>query len=216
MGLEAAEVSVDGDGDFSSYMVARWPGLIRSLVLLGCRRTPRRSASPVTDSLAAATVGAGPRDRRHRRARLPHRAGAAGAAAQARAPPDQHAGPTPSRRCSLDPTQADPAQRLALRRALEDALAQMPVEERTVLVLRFVAELTQVQVADVLDDRSRRGAADGRPTGWRGWTWRRCGRSGERAPRGRGLPRGRGGGPGRSAAGRRRSLALAATVGAGG
>jgi DNA-directed RNA polymerase specialized sigma24 family protein len=33
---------------------------------------------------------------------------------------------------------------------MADALARLPVEERTVLVLRFVAELSEGQVADVL------------------------------------------------------------------
>ena len=69
-----------------------------------------------------------------------------------------------SRRCIVDPTTADPERRLAMRHALADALARLPVEERTVLVLRFVAELSEDQVADVLDigpDDVRLRVADG-------------------------------------------------------
>ena len=141
---------MDGDGDFSSYMVARWPGLIRTLVLLGCRyaeaeRVARDGLARCHDSWA--------KDResddidvhvyrvvlerlaqlRKRERQRPQR-------------PDEAEPPL-----LLDPTQADPAQRLALRRALEVGLARCLPEERTVLVLRFVAELIQVQVADVLD-----------------------------------------------------------------
>jgi RNA polymerase sigma factor (sigma-70 family) len=140
---------VDGDRDFSSYMVARWPGLVRTLVLLGCRyadadRVARETFVRCHDSWA--------KDRdsddidvhvyrvvMERLERL-----------RKRARPDQTADEQEPP-LLLDPNQSDPAQRLALRRALEQSLDQVSPEERTVLVLRFVAELTEVQVADVLD-----------------------------------------------------------------
>jgi hypothetical protein len=140
---------VDGDRDFSSYLVARWPGLIRSLVLLGCRydeadRVAREGLAHCHDSWAkdresddidvhVYRVVLDRLERLRKRDRRDQRPGDV-------EPP-----------LLLDPTQCDPAQRLALRRALEQDLSQMAPEERTVLVLRFVAELAEVQVADVLD-----------------------------------------------------------------
>ena len=147
---------MDDDGDFSSYVVARWPELVRSLVLLGCTYADAQQVA--RDSLARCH-SSWERDRytddidvhvhrvllerleklRKRRAADSDPEGdVAGGAPEAEPP------------LLLDPTTADPAQRLALRRALEEALTEVPLEERTVLVLRFVAELTEVQVADVL------------------------------------------------------------------
>ena len=141
---------MDGDRDFSSYLVARWPGLIRSLVLLGCRyadaeQVAREGLAHCHDSWA--------KDREsddidvhvyrvvlERLERLRKRERRHGQRPDLAEPP-----------LLIDPTQADPAQRLALRHALEEGLGQLLPEERTVLVLRFVAELSQVQVADVLE-----------------------------------------------------------------
>ena len=135
------------DGDFSAYLVARWPGLVRSLVLMGC--TYGEAELVARDALARCH-STWARDSEtddidvhvysivlERLERLRKR----------RRPEDLDDTEPP---LLLDPTIADPAQRLALRRALEDALDGVPDDERTVLVLRFVAELSQVQVADVL------------------------------------------------------------------
>ena len=140
---------MDGDGDFSSYMVARWPGLIRTLVLLDCRyadaeRVARDGLSRCHDSWAK------DRDSDDIDVHVYRVVLERLAQLRKRERHDRPAGDTEPP-LLLDPTQADPAQRLALRRALEDGLSQMPPEERTVLVLRFVAELSPVQVADVLD-----------------------------------------------------------------
>ena len=139
------------DGDFSSYVVARWPGLIRSLVLLGssyadaeevardalarCQTTWKHDReTDDVDALVYRTVldRLGWLERQRRRGRR-------SADAEAAEPP-----------LISDPTATDPERRLALRHALADALGRLPVEERTALVLRFVAELTEDQVADVL------------------------------------------------------------------
>jgi hypothetical protein len=146
----AAEVSgVVDDGDFSAYVVARWPGLIRTLVLLGC--TFAQAERVATDALASCQ-GSWAADRdaddidvhvhrvvMERLAKLRRRGRLA----------DVPEVPEPP--LLLDPTAADPDQRAAMRRALEHQLADVPDEERSVLVLRFVAELSEVQVAEVLD-----------------------------------------------------------------
>jgi len=156
---------VGDDGDFSSYVVARWPCLIRSLVLLGstyaeadavardslarCRATWEHDRD--TDDVDAQVfrILLEQRGRLERRRRKGRPTGV----------PD-----LPEPPLLVDPTYADPERRLAQRRALADALARLPVEERTVLVLRFVAELSEDQVADVLDtgpDEVRGRQADG-------------------------------------------------------
>ena len=190
------------DGDFSSYVVARWPCLIRSLVLLGstyaeadavardalarCRATWEHDRD--TDDMDAQVF----RILLEQRERLER---------QRRKGPPDGVPDLPEPPLLVDPTYADPERRLAQRRALADALARLPVEERTVLVLRFVAELARTRSPTSSTPVPTRCAA-ARPTGWRVWTWRRCGGSGERAGRCPGVPRGRGGGPRRSAAGR--------------
>jgi DNA-directed RNA polymerase specialized sigma24 family protein len=152
---------VHDGADFSAYLVARWPTLVRTLVLLG---SPYAEAEEVArDGLARCQpswerernaddidvhVYRTVLERRHRRRRHPV----------------SGAGPTPEPPLLLDPTLGDPAQRVALRHALEEALDGLPDEERSVLVLRFVAELSEAQVADVLgiqvweiQDRQARG-----------------------------------------------------------
>ena len=142
-------VSVDGDGDFSAYLVARWPGLVRSLVLLGCRYAEAELVA--RDGLARCHASwAKDRDSddidvhvyRVVLDRLEH---------QRKHDRGDGSADVPEPPLLLDPSRADPAQRLALRRALEHSLSEVQPEERTVLVLRFVAELSEVQVADVLD-----------------------------------------------------------------
>jgi RNA polymerase sigma factor (sigma-70 family) len=128
------------DADFAAYLAARWPSLVRTLVLLGCGRHEAaelarsglarcyrdwervRRADDV-DTYVYATVLGGLRKRRRR---------------------------------SGEPT-AEPApeevetDEVLLRRALEVELAALDAEELEAVVLRYVADLTEVQVADVLD-----------------------------------------------------------------
>jgi DNA-directed RNA polymerase specialized sigma24 family protein len=140
---------VADDGDFSSYVVARWPGLIRTLVLLVCSFA---QAEAVTIDALSRCHQSWDSDRGsddidvhvyqtvlERLAKL-RRGGRLADVPEVPEPP-----------LLLDPTAADPDQRAAMRRALEGALAEVPDDDRVVLVLRLVAELTEVQVADVLD-----------------------------------------------------------------
>jgi DNA-directed RNA polymerase specialized sigma24 family protein len=140
---------VADDGDFSSYLVARWPGLIRTLVLLGC--TFAQAEAVATDALSRCHQSwATDRDSDDIEVHV-HQIVLARLAKLRRAGRLADVPDVPEPPLLLDPTAADPDQRVAMRRALEVALAEVPDDERVVLVLRFVAELSEVQVADVLD-----------------------------------------------------------------
>ena len=136
------------DADFAAYLAARWPPLVRSVVLLGCSRP---EAEDVVTSGLARCYTAWERVRRaddvdahvyrtvldcwHRRQR---RRGAAPAEVPAEVP----VGPV---------AVEDVSDQVRLRRALEVSLSALTPEHREVLVLRFVAGLSEVQVAEVLD-----------------------------------------------------------------
>ena len=69
----------------------------------------------------------------------------------------------------LDPVLSDHSERVELLAELEKALARLPVEVRTVLVLRFAADLDPDQVAAVLaqpiavvEERERQGVRSSR------------------------------------------------------
>ena len=128
------------DADFAAYLAARWPSVVRTLVLLGCGRC---EAAEVAQAGLARCYGSWERVRRgddvdafvyvtvlgclhHRR----HRSG------------------TPA-------AEPAPVEELTdgvlLRQALEVQLAGLAPEEREVLALHFVAGLSEAQVGDVLD-----------------------------------------------------------------
>lgn len=130
------------DSEFSEWLTARWPSVVRSLVFLGYSR---REAERLALETLADLQPAWDRLRReddvdvelHRvvRDRRLHRA---------REDPD------PGRAVAAPPGLADQAECLARVRA---ALADLPDADREQLVLEHVAELSSDQVADVVGDR---------------------------------------------------------------
>lgn len=132
------------DADFAAYLAARWPFLVRALVLLGC---PQPDAEDlVRDGLARCYPGwrqvqeADDVDvyvhravldgwHRHHRRREPSAA-------------EQPAAAQPV---------GDATDQVLLRRALVAQLAPLEPPDREAVVLRFVTDLTEEQVADVLD-----------------------------------------------------------------
>ena len=127
--------------DFASYMVARWPALVRTLVLLGS--TPDQAETDVVEGLAR---GRSTFDRARRegdvdawvyRLVLDARGRSAGPASF----------DVPG---VVDPTITDLEDRVAQLEQLKLTLAALAPEEREAVVLRFVAELDTGQVADVL------------------------------------------------------------------
>ena len=135
---------MDDHEGFDAYMAARWPTLVRSLILLGC--LPDEAEDIVQTALVRCLTSWG----RVRRAddidAYVYRTVLNCWAKSRRRRwwgeqpteelPEQHAD--------------DPAETVLLRRALVEALDRLSEEHRTVLVLRFVADLTEAQVASTL------------------------------------------------------------------
>jgi RNA polymerase sigma-70 factor (sigma-E family) len=134
------------DADFAAYMAARWPFLVRSLVLIGC---PRHEAEDVVQTGLARCYSAWDRvleaddmdayvyrtvlncwHKSHRR---------------------RWWGEVPTAAVPETVPAEDVTDLVLLRQALEEQLARLSPDHREVLVLRFVADLDEVQVADVLD-----------------------------------------------------------------
>lgn len=122
-------------GEFADYVVARWPVLVRSLVLLGC--PSHRAGEVATSGLSRCCPSWGRVDRADDVDVFVYRTVLASWGRARRrwvgAPPGLHGEVAP------------------LRRALVDELDRFTPDLRAVLVLRFVAELTAAQVAEVLD-----------------------------------------------------------------
>ena len=131
-----------GDGaDFAAYVVARWPALVRTLVLLGS--TPDEAE---VDALAGLARGRSSWDRVRHEGDVDVWAYRLVLAARGRGRrPAVFDGPG-----VVDPTIVDLEDRVVLLEEVQQALAGLAPEQREVVVLRFVAELAADQVADVL------------------------------------------------------------------
>jgi len=130
--------------DFATYMRARWAPLVRSLVLLGC---PKDEAEDVTQTALARCYASWARVRRADdidayvyRTLLNTWAGSRRR---------RWWGERPTERVP-EGQQNDQTSTVDLRAALTGALAELSADHRQVLVLRFVADLTEPQVAAVL------------------------------------------------------------------
>lgn len=136
------------DSEFAAYLGARWPALVRTLVLLGhsepdahtialdalVRIHPDWSRLMREEDVEVAVY----REVLEARDRHLRRAG-----------PDETV-PTATVAAVVPPGMADQAER---REQVEAALATMTPEDRRVLVLEYVGELSEDQVADVLETR---------------------------------------------------------------
>ena len=138
------------DSEFAAYLAARWPALVRTLVLL---EVPERTAHRVAEDALARIHPDFPRLSREEDVDVAvYRELFDARDRHAKRHPD---GPTPTE-AALDPDRADdvpewlaePQERLEQLRA---ALDSMTPADRAVVVLRHVAELTDDQVADVLE-----------------------------------------------------------------
>lgn len=140
------------DADFAAYLAARWPFLVRSLVLLGGSTGEAEEVARSGLARCYASWGRVVRaddvdahvygvvlDRWHRHLRRQGRAGSpAGEPAEVR----EHV---------ARPGTDELPDAVRLRVALEEQLDGLTREHREVLVLRFAAGLTVPQVAEVLD-----------------------------------------------------------------
>lgn len=134
----------DRDADFSAYAAGRWPSLVRAAVLLGC------SPADAEDLAQTALVKTWAHWRKVSRA----------------AEPDAYVYRLMVNTLRTDrrrkwhgehPTEVlpdhvvdDRTADVALRGAVTAALGRLPLEQRQVLVLRYVADLTERATADVL------------------------------------------------------------------
>ena len=134
------------DSDFAAYLAARWPTLVRSLVLMGCAQ--QRAEEVVQQALARCYLAWGrvresdDIDVQVFRTVLDTLARAEGADEPGTREADDLAG---------DDALTVPTDALLARRALEAALERLAPEDRTVVVLHFVAGLSELQLADLLD-----------------------------------------------------------------
>jgi DNA-directed RNA polymerase specialized sigma24 family protein len=136
---------VSDGSDFAVFVVARWPVLLRTLVLLG--HDPEKADEAAVAGLARCVPSwdrlrdDGDVDAHVYRVVLDQ------VERGAREHDDSHdAEPAPL----LDLVQSDRSERVELLAELERALARLPLEVRTVLVLRFAAGLEPDQIAAVL------------------------------------------------------------------
>ena len=145
------------DGDFAAYAAARWPAIVRSLVLLGC---PQPEAEEVARLGLTRCYLAWERVRESDdidvqvyREVLDCRVRAGGRAAVPDPAVPDPAVPDPAVVDTAGPQRAagDPTDAVQVRHALEQALGRLPDEDRSVVVLRFAAGLSEVQVSEVLE-----------------------------------------------------------------
>lgn len=135
------------DEDFSAYVVARWPSLVRSLVLLGCGA---HEAEDIAQSALERCYLAWERVRHADDVDAYVFRTVLNVWAKSRSRRWWGERPT---EVLPDPPRTTPdalAEDVALRVVLERILADLTPEQRSVLVLRFVADLTEQQTADVL------------------------------------------------------------------
>jgi len=135
------------DSDFAAYLAARWPTLVRSLVLMGCGQ--QRAEEVVEQALARCYLAWG-RVRESDDIDVQVYRGVLDTLARAEEPGE------PGTLDSDDLASGDdaltvPTDALQARRALEAALGRLAPEDRTVVVLHFVAGLSELQLADLLD-----------------------------------------------------------------
>lgn len=137
-------VGMRDDDDFASYMHARWTSMVRSLVMLGCSRHEAEDVaqSALIRCYVAWDRVAAAEDRDAYTYRLLLNTWASSRRRR-------WWGERPTAK-TTEVSASDPSPSVDLRMALAQALGGLSVQHREVLVLRFVADLSEIQVATVL------------------------------------------------------------------
>jgi RNA polymerase sigma-70 factor (sigma-E family) len=137
-------MSVEGDEDFSQYVGARGTSLLRSALLLGC--APHEAEDLVQDTLAACYASWDRVRRAHERDAYVYRVLI-----------NMHAKSRRRRWWGEEPTSdlpevaiTDPVQRLDEAHALRSALAALSPVNRSAVVLRYYAQLSEAETAQAL------------------------------------------------------------------
>lgn len=131
--------------DFAAFMVARWPALVRSLVLLG--HDPESADEAAVAGLARCHPSW---DRVRDEGDVEAHVYRAVLEQVGRVPAEHGQDPDDAQPPLLDLVVSDRAERVALLAELEKGLSGLPEDVRSVLVLRFAAGLESDQVAAVL------------------------------------------------------------------
>ena len=129
------------DRDFAAYMVARWPALVRALVLLGCAQ-PQAEEVVQRGLLRCCLTWGRVRESDDIDVQV-YRSVLDALARDSSATPEPAAGPVGP---APDRTDAE-----LVRDALLEALGRLDDRHRRVVVLRFAAGLDERQVGDLLE-----------------------------------------------------------------
>jgi DNA-directed RNA polymerase specialized sigma24 family protein len=129
------------DADFAAYLGARWPSLVRTLVLLGCGRP---EAEDVARSGLARCYGSWDRVRRGDDVDVHVYAAVVRSL-------HQHRRRVPAPPVPAAPDAEEATEDELLLHVLVVELDGLVLDEREAVVLHYVAELSEEQVADVLD-----------------------------------------------------------------
>ncbi len=132
------------DDDFAAYMTARWPGLVRSLIVLGCE--PEEAEDVVQTGLIRTYRSW---DRVTKAEDLDAYVYRTVLNCWAKSRRRRWWGERPTEVLPMEPA-PDPTRDALNRLVIEQALGRLSEAQRTVLVLRFVADLTEAQVAQAL------------------------------------------------------------------
>jgi RNA polymerase sigma-70 factor (sigma-E family) len=139
-------VSTDSvDSDFAAYVAGRWDALVRSAVYLGCSR---EDAEDLVQTTLVRCYRHWERVRRARQVDAYVHRSLVNAHRKARS--RRWTGEVPTEKLP-DSATTDGTSSAAARADLHSVLRSLSVDHRTVLVLRFVADLTEQQTADVLN-----------------------------------------------------------------
>lgn len=133
------------DGDFSEYVAARWPRLIRSAILLGCSETEAQDV--VQTALENCLIHWRKVDRANDRDAYVHRIllNSFTASRRRRWTTEVALAQTPER------TEADKTADVDQTDAVERGLARLPHDQRVAVVLRYYAHLSEQQMSAVLE-----------------------------------------------------------------
>ena len=130
--------------EFDAYMAARWPTLVRSLILLGC--SPHEAEDVVQTGLVRCLTSW---DRVRRADDIDAYVYRTVLNCWAKSRRRRWWGEEPTKELP-EQVGADPVEGVLLRHTVVSALDRLSADHRTVLVLRFVADLTEPQVATSL------------------------------------------------------------------
>lgn len=144
--------------DFASYVVARWPAVVRTLVLLG--QPPEEADEIAVEALSRCAPGFD-RERREGDVDVWVYRTVLDTRARRREPARQVAEEVARAPVAVAASLPDLEERTARLHELETALAALPPGEREAAVLGLVAELDDVQVSEVLGGSPEVGAITG-------------------------------------------------------